>query len=394
MLNCRELSEETQCVHAGHKEDVNGAVVTPIYQTSTFRFKNTDHGAELFRGEGDGYIYTRMRNPTVEAMEDAVAILERGYKALGCASGMAAVHTVFAAMVQNGDHVICGDSVYGPTAFLISQYLVKLGITYDFVDTSDVNKVKAAIKPNTKMIYAESPGNPTMLVSDIKGLADLAHAHGARLVIDNTFMGPILQRPLELGADVVLHSMTKFLNGHADVIAGAVVVNSAEDYKHFRKVLNHTGGVIDPFNAFLVHRGIKTLKLRVLRQCENAMKVAEYLEKHPKIEWVAYPGLKSHPQHELSKKQACGFGCMMAVEVKGGVKAGKAMMDNIHIWQLAVSLGGVESLVQHPASMTHASMSPEQRLQGGITDGLVRVSVGIEGVDDLIKAMDHALSFC
>ncbi len=394
MKNCKDFSIDTQCVHAGTKEDAYGAVVTPIYQTSTFRFKNSDHGARLFKGEEDGYIYTRMRNPTVEAMEDAVAILEGGYKALGCGSGMAAVHTVFTAMLVSGDHLICGDSVYGPTASYLVNFLSKMGVTYDLVDTSNLDAVKAAMKPNTKLIYTESPGNPTLAVSDIAALADIAHKAGARLAIDNTFLNPVCQRPFELGADVVLHSMTKSLNGHADVVAGVVIVNSKEDYAHFRKVLNHTGGVIDPFNAFLVHRGLKTLKLRTIAQNESAMKVARFLENHPKAEWVAYPGFETHPQYAISCKQASGFGCMIAMEVKGGIEAGKKLMDNIHIFQLAVSLGGVESLIQHPASMTHASMGPELRKQAKITDGLVRISIGIEDADELIKALDEALAHC
>lgn len=394
MKDLKNYSVDTQCVHAGIKEDQYGAVVTPIYQTSTFKFKNAAHGANLFMGNEDGYIYTRMRNPTVEAMEDAVAMLEGGYKALGCASGMAAVTTVLHSMLVSGDHIICADSVYGPTASYVVNFLSKLGVEYDLVDTSDLEKVKPLIKPNTKVIYTESPGNPTLAITDIKALAEIAHNAGAKLVVDNTFMGPVCQKPFELGADIVLHSMTKSLNGHADVVAGIIIVKDEKDYPHFRKVLNHLGGVIDPFNSFLVHRGLKTLKLRIEAQNANAQKVAEYLEKHPKVEWVAYPGLVSHPQHELSKKQANGFGHMIAMEVKGGIEAGKKLMDNIHIFQLAVSLGGVESLIQHPASMTHSSMGAELRKQANITDGLVRIAIGIENADELIKALGDALAHC
>ncbi len=394
MKDIRNYSIETQCVHSGTKEDQYGAVVTPIYQTSTFRFKNAEHGANLFLGKDDGYIYTRMRNPTVEAMEDAVAILEGGYKALGCGSGMAAVTTALHSMLVSGDHIICADSVYGPTASYLINFLSKLGVEYDLVDTSDINKVKPLIKANTKVIYTESPGNPTLAISDIQELANLAHSAGAKLVVDNTFMGPVCQKPFELGADIIIHSMTKSLNGHADVVAGIIVVKNKEDYPQFRKTLNHLGGVIDPFNSFLVHRGLKTLKLRIEAQNANALKIATFLENHPQVEWVAYPGLASHPQHELSKKQSNGFGHMIAMEVKGGIEAGKKLMDNIQIFQLAVSLGGVESLIQHPASMTHSSMSPELRKQAQITDGLVRISIGIENCDELIKALDEALSKC
>lgn len=392
MKDIRNKSLNTICVHAGTKETPEGAVVTPIYQTSTFKFKDVEHGARLFRGEEEGYIYTRMRNPTVEAMEDAVAILEGGYKAIGCATGMAAVHLMFAATLVAGDHVICSESVYGPTTSLLATILTKYNIEVDFVDTSNTAAVKKAVKPNTKLIYVETPANPTLVISDLKAIAEIAHTHGAKLGVDNTFQSPITQRPFELGADYILHSMTKFLNGHADVVAGIVIVKDKEDYPHFRKICNHVGGTIDPFNAFLVHRGIKTLKLRVEYQAVSAMKVAEFLENHPKVEWVRYPGLPSHPQYELAKTQMTGFGAMIACELKGGVEAGKTLMNNVEIWQLAVSLGGVESLIQHPASMTHSSMSKEIREQAHITDGLVRLAVGIEDVDELIAALEVGLS--
>jgi len=386
-----KYSLDTKCVHAGTKEDDYGSVVTPIYQTSTFKFKNVDHGANLFKGIEDGYIYTRMRNPTVEACEDAVAILEGGAKALGCGSGMAATHLTFTALLKAGDHVICSESVYGPTTTLLTTIHSRYNIEASFVDTSDLNAVKNAIRPNTRLIFVETPGNPTLVISDIGAIAKIAHDAGAKLAVDNTFMSPVLQQPIKLGADYVMHSMTKFLNGHADVVAGMVVVKEIEDFPHFRKTLNHLGGVIDPFNSFLVHRGIKTLKLRIEHQSKSAMKIAEYLEKHPKVDWVRYPGLKSHPQYEIGKKQMLGDGAMIACELKGGLEAGKILMNIIHIWQLAVSLGGVESLIQHPASMTHSSMGKEAREQAKITDGLVRISVGIEDVDELIDAFENGL---
>ena len=387
----QEYKIETKCVHAGIEENEAGAVTTPIYQTSTFKFKNCDHGASLFKGEGKGYIYTRMGNPTVEGVEMAVAALEGGAKALGCGSGMAAVHTLFAATLVSGDHVICSEAVYGPTSTLLSTVMVNYGIESTFVDTTDLEKVKAAMKSNTKLIYVETPANPTLLISDLKALAELAHANGAKLGVDNTFMSPILQRPFELGADYIIHSMTKYLNGHGDVVAGMVIVKEEADYPHFRKILNHIGGVIDPFNSFLVHRGIKTLKIRMERHCESARKVAEFLRDHPKVEWVRFPGFEDHPQYELAQTQMSGPGGMISCELKGGLEAGKTLMDNVDIWQLAVSLGGVESLIQHPASMTHAIMSKEQREQAFITDGLVRLSVGIEDVDDLIKGLEKGL---
>ncbi len=392
MKNIRTFSPDTQVVHAGIDEYEFGAVVPPIYQTSTFKFRNVDHGANLFNGTEEGFIYTRMRNPTVEAMENAVAVLENGYKALGCGSGMAAIHTAFVALVQAGDHVVCSESVYGATATLLVNIGVRMGVETTFVDTSDLAAVKAAVKPNTRVIFVETPGNPTLVISDLPAIADIAHAQGASLVVDNTFMSPLLQQPFALGADVVVHSMTKFLNGHADVVAGIIVVKDAEQYAHFRKTLNQVGGTIDPFNSFLVHRGIKTLAIRMERHCQSAMIVAEHLEAHPAVDRVFYPGLPSHPQYDLARRQMKAPGGMIALELKGGLAAGRVMMDNVHMFQLAVSLGGVESLIQHPASMTHANMGPEQRLQAKITDGLVRISVGIEDVQDLIADLDHALA--
>lgn len=394
MSDDKNYRMDTKCVHAGISDEIFGAVVPPIYQTSTFKFKDVDHGARLFKGEEDGYIYTRMRNPTIEAMEDAVAKLEGGYKALGCSSGMAAISTMFFATLKTGDHVICSESVYGPTITLLTTILINFGIEYTILDSSDLNAVKDAFKPNTKLVHIESPGNPTLVMSDIAAIAELAHNYGAKLSVDNTFMSPIFQSPFELGADYIIHSMTKFLNGHADVVAGIIIVNNSDDYKHFRRVLNHIGGTIDPFNSFLVHRGLKTLKIRIEKATDNAMKIADYLERHPKIAWVSYPGLKSHHQFELGLKQMRGFGAMIACELKGGLEAGKTLMNNIHLWQLAVSLGGVESLIQHPASMTHAGMGKEAREQAKITDGLVRLSVGIEDVDDLISALEKGLSKC
>ncbi len=343
------MSVETQCVHAGLKETPEGAVVTPIYQTSTFKFQNADHGARLFKGDEEGYIYTRMRNPTVEAMEDAVAILEGGAKALGCGSGMAAVHTLFVATLSAGDHLISSESVYGATATLLANLMPRFGITTTFVDTSDLQAVRNAIQPNTKMIYAETPANPTMIMSDLEELSKIAKSINAKFAVDNTFMSPVLQRPFDFGADYIIHSMTKYLNGHADVVAGIIIVKDEADYPQFRKTLNHLGGTIDPFNSFLVHRGLKTLNIRIERAQENAVKVAEFLENHPKVEWVRYPGLKSHPQYDLAVNQMKGFGSMIACELKGGLEAGKKLMDNIEIFGLAVSLGGVESRIKQTA---------------------------------------------
>ena len=382
---------DTRCVHAGIEDYEHGPVTPPIFQTSTFKFRSADHGAGLFSGKEKGYIYTRMLNPTVKAMEDAIAALEGGAMALGCGSGMAAIHTCFAATLKTGDHVICSKAVYGPTTTLLKTIMAGLGIKSSFVDTSDISAVEESFLPDTKLVFVETPANPTLTVSDISAIAQLCHKRGALLAIDNTFMSPALQRPLESGADIVVHSLTKFLNGHADVVGGVIVVKDDETYMRFRKVLNQLGGVIAPFDAFLVHRGIKTLSLRMAKHCESAMMIAKYLQKHPKVKTVMFPGLPSHPQYKTCLKQHKGPGGMIAFELKGGIKAGRKMMDAVRLAQLAVSLGGVETLIQHPASMTHASMGPEARLDAQITDGLVRLSVGIENTEDIIADLDTAL---
>jgi len=385
-------SDQTRAVHAGISKNEHYAVVPPIYQTSTFAFENADHGSRLFKGEEEGFIYTRMLNPTVQAFEDSIAILENGHKSLACGSGMAAIHTVFTRLLECGDHIVCSDAVYGPTVTILNTIFAKFGIETTFVDTSNLHDIQNAIQKNTKVIYVETPGNPTLVISDICAIAEIAQSSKTKLVVDNTFCSPILQKPFDLGADYIIHSLTKYLNGHADVIGGVVVTKSEDDYVGMRNILNHTGGVLAPFDSFLVHRGIKTLALRMERHCDNAQKIAEFLENHSAIEWVRFPGLKSHPQHELAKSQMSGFGGMIAFGVKGGLSAGKILMDNLELCQLAVSLGGVETLIQHPASMTHASMGKLARETANITDGLVRISVGIESVNDIIADLENALS--
>ena len=392
MEDLRKRHMDTKCVHAGHEREATGAVVTPIYQVSTFAFKDVDHGAGLFAGKRDGYIYTRMANPTVEAVERAVALLEGGHAGLGCGSGMAAIHTTFAALLGAGDHVVCSALVYGPTQTLLVNVMSRFGIASTVVDTSNLDEVKRAMRPSTKLVFVESPGNPVLAVSDIAAIADIAHRHGARLVVDNTFMSPVLQQPLLLGADVVIHSMTKFLNGHADVVAGMIVVKTEDDYRAFRTILNQLGGVIDPFNSFLVSRGIKTLALRMERHCASAMKIARHLESHPKVAKTYYPWLPSHPQHELAKRQMKGGGGVVSFELSGGLDAGKTLMNSLRLCTLAVSLGGVETLIEHPASMTHASMGKAARAQAGISEGLVRISIGIEDADEIIGDLDQGLA--
>lgn len=392
MKNIRELHTDTQCVHAGFEADPKGAVVTPIYQTSTFAFRDVDHGASLFAGTGSGYIYSRMGNPTVEACEHAVAVLEGGFGGLGCGSGMAAIHTTFAALLGRGDHAVCSALVYGPTQTLLANVMSRFGIEATFVDTSDLEAVRRAMRPATKLVFVETPGNPLLVVSDLAAIAGIAHRAGAKLAVDNTFSSPVLQRPLDLGADVVVHSMTKFLNGHADVVAGMIVTKTEEEYRAFRKILNQLGGVIDPFNAFLVSRGIKTLSIRMERCCDGAETVAAYLAKHPKVERVHYPFLASHPQHALAKRQMRRGGGVVSFELAGGVEAGKTLMNAVRLCTLAVSLGGVETLIEHPASMTHASMGAAARTAAGIPEGLVRISVGIENVDEIVADLEQGLA--
>ena len=391
-MNTKNKGFNTKLVHAGAYEDVFGSAVTPIYQTSTFAFKNAQHGADCFAGKSDGYIYTRIGNPTINAFEEAMAELENGFGGVATSSGMAAVSSVYFALLGAGKHIVCSGSVYGPSRGVLERDFSRFGVEMTFVDTSDLAQIENAIQDNTTVLYIETPTNPTMQLTDLKAASELAHKHGITVVVDNTFSSPYLQNPLNLGCDVVLHSVTKYINGHADIVGGVIVAKEEEMYKKIRGSMVYLGGNMDPHQAFLTHRGLKTLSIRMEKAEENAMKVAEYLENHPKVEWILYPGLKSHPQHELAKTQMKGFSSMISFGLKGGLDAGKVVMDNVHLALLAVSLGGVESLIQHPASMTHAGMTKEAREAADITDGLVRFSVGIENVEDIIEDLDQALA--
>lgn len=391
-MNTKDKGFETKLIHGGGFEDELGSATMPIYQTSTFRFKDADHGARCFAGEEKGYIYTRINNPTISTLENQVAELENGFGGIGTGSGMGAVTTIYTAYLSQGDHMVSSAAVYGPSRVVMETIFKRFGVESTYVDTANLHEVEAAIRPNTKMIYVETPANPTMDIADLKAIAELAHKHNCVMVVDNTFCSPYLQRPLDLGADVVFHSMTKFINGHADIVAGMIVTRTEEHYKKVRPVMVSMGCNMDPHQAYMVIRGLKTLSLRIERAQQNAMKVAEYLEKHPQVEWVKYPGLKSHPQYELGQKQMDGPGTMISFELKGGLDAGKILMNNVHLAILAVSLGGVETLIQHPASMTHSKMTKESRLSANITDGLVRFSVGIENVEDIIADLDQALA--
>jgi methionine-gamma-lyase len=390
-MDTKRMGFNTKMVHAGAGKDSYGSAVVPIYQTSTFAFESAQNGADRFAGKADGYIYTRIGNPTIRALERNVAELEHGADGVATASGMGAVNVIYMALLAKGAHIVSTASVYGPSRGLIEKHYSRFGVDYTFVDTSDLENVRAAIRPNTKVVYLESPSNPAMLVTDICAVSALAHQHGCRVVVDNTFASPCLQKPLDLGADVVFHSVTKFINGHADVVGGIIVARDEALLKELRAMMVVLGCNMDPHQAFLVSRGVKTLSLRVERSQQNAIEIAAWLEAHPKVEWVRYIGLASHPQHELVKRQMTGFGSMISFELKGGFEAGRRLMDSVKLATLAVSLGGVETLIEHPASMTHAGMSEADRLEGGITAGLVRYSVGIEDVEDLIADLSEAL---
>lgn len=382
----------TRLVHASAPADPLGAVNVPIYQSSTFAFQSAAHGAALFAGAEDGFIYTRLGNPTIRAFEETVAGLEGGYGGIATSSGMGAVSALYMTVLGAGTHMVSTASVYGPSRGLVENHLSRFGVEGTYVDTSDVAAVRRAMRPNTKLLYVESPSNPVMQVTDLRAMAEIAHAHDCILAVDNTFASPYLQRPLELGADVVLHSITKFINGHADVVGGILVAKTEAMYRRLRPLMIALGSNMDPHQAFLVLRGLKTLSLRVEQAQKNAAEIARWLEKHPKVEWVRYLGLPSHPQHELASRQMSGFGSMISFELKGGLEAGATLMNHVGLAILAVSLGGVESLIEHPASMTHASMSRAARLEAGISDGLVRYSVGIEDVNDLLADLEQALS--
>lgn len=390
-METRSKGFNTKLVHAGDFEDAYGSAVTPIYQTSTFKFRNAKHGADCFAGIDPGYIYTRIGNPTINALEDKLAELENGYKGIAFSSGMSAVNAVYMAILGKDLHIITTDAMYGPSRAVLEKYYVNFGVQFDCIDTSEIQNIEQAIKPNTRLLYIETPTNPTMALTDIRKASELAHKHGILVCVDNTFCSPYLQKPLDLGADIVLHSITKFINGHADVVGGALIAKDQEVYKKLRQTMVYMGSNMDPHQAYLVIRGVKTLALRMERSEKNAMEVAKFLESHPKVEWVKYPGLASHPQHELAKTQMSGFGAMISFELKGGYSAGETLMNNVKLTLLAVSLGGVESLIQHPASMTHAAISKKDREAAGITDGLVRLSVGIEDYQDIIEDLKQAL---
>lgn len=382
----------TRCVHAGQRPDpLTGSLTTPLYQTSTFVFTSAEQGAARFAGEEPGFIYTRLGNPTQAALEEKVAALEGGEAALAFSSGMAAISAVLMALLRAGDHVIYGDAIYGCTYAFLHEVMDRFGVTATPVDCSNVMLVEQAVQPNTRVLVLETPANPTMKLADIARLAAVCRRRGIALVVDNTFMSPYLQRPLELGADVVVHSATKYIGGHGDVIAG-LAVGTRELMDEIRMTtLKNVGGVISPFDAWLLLRGLKTLHVRMDRHCTNAMAVAEFLQGHARVGRVYYPGLPDFAQYELARQQMDDFGGILAFELNGGLEAGRGLMNAVELCHVAVSLGDADTLIQHPASMTHAVVPAEARAAMGISDGLVRLSVGLEDARDIIADLEQAL---
>ena len=383
----------TRVVHAGPEPDpVYGGVSVPIYQSSTFAFESAEQGAARFAGREKGFIYTRIGNPTIRALEQCLAELEGGFDASATATGMAAVTTIYTALLDKDAHVVATASIYGPSRTVLETEFSRFGVRSDFVDTSDIRNVERALRPETKLLFVETPANPTLAVTDIEACARLARERGIALAVDNTFSSPVLQNPLASGADIVMHSLTKFINGHSDVVGGVIIARDETLHQRLRKVLILLGGTMDPHQAWLVLRGVRTLALRVERSQQSAAELARWLAGHPKVKWTNYPGLESHPQYALAAKQMRGFGSMLCFGLHGGFEAGRRMINAVELCTLAVSLGGIESLIQHPASMTHAGVSKEHQEAAGITQDLIRLSVGCEDWEDIRDDLDQALA--
>ncbi len=384
----------SKTIHGGHQRNQFGALATPIYQTSTFTFESVEQGGRRFALEEEGYIYTRLGNPSVTQVEERLALLEGAEAAVATSSGIGAVTSALWVSVKAGDHIVAAKTLYGCTYAYLAHGISRFGVEVTFVDTRNPEEVQKALRPDTKVLYLETPANPNMHISDIEQLAAMAHKANPECLVyvDNTFCTPYLQNPLKMGADVVIHSATKYLNGHGDVIAG-FVVGSKEFIDEVRLVgvKDMTGASMSPFDAFLIGRGMKTLKVRMDEHCRNAQKVAEFLEEHPAVKSVLYPGLESFPQYELAKKQMNQPGAMIAFFVKGGLEGGKKLLNSMKLCAIAVSLGDTESLIQHPASMTHSPYTPEERAASGIAEDLVRLSVGLEDPDDIIADLKQGL---
>ena len=386
----------TKAIHAGNVKDAQyGALTTPIYQTSTFVFDSCEQGGRRFAGQEGGYIYTRLGNPTVSVLENKVAALEGGEACVAAASGMGAISSALWTIAGAGKHIVADGTLYGCTFALLNHGMSRYGVEVSFVDTSDLAAVKAALKENTCAVYLETPANPNLKIADIAAVAEIAHAYNPdiKVVCDNTFASPALQNPLTLGADVVVHSATKYLNGHGDVIAG-FVVGKADFIGEVRMfgLKDMTGAVMDPFAAYLILRGLKTLEIRMERHCANAKAIAEFLDQHPAVEKVYYPGLKNHVGHDIAVRQMKDFGGMLSFEVKGGRAAGTKLVNALHLITVAVSLGDAETLIEHPASMTHSTYTEEELAASGIPGGLIRLSAGLENAEDIIADLEQALA--
>lgn len=384
----------TIAIHGGQEKNPFGALATPIYQTSTFIFDSVDQGGARFAGKENGYIYSRLGNPTVAVAENKIALLEKGESCVGTSSGMGAISSTLWTILKSGDHILADKVLYGCTFALLSHGLTKFGIQVEFIDMSDLNMVKSSLKENTKVIYLETPANPDLKVCDINLISSISHSFNnqIQIIVDNTFGTPYCQNPLTLGADIVVHSATKYLNGHGDVIAG-FVIGKKETIDDIRLlgIKDMTGAVLSPHDASLIIRGLKTFEIRMKKHCDNAITIANFLNTHPKVKKVYYPGLSTHQNFEIAKKQMKNFGGIVSFELKDGFDAGKKLLNCLNLCSLAVSLGDTETLIQHPASMTHSSYSKEELKNAGLSEGLVRLSVGIEDVEDIIEDLKKGL---
>jgi methionine-gamma-lyase len=391
--NNQPLRMGTICVRAGQEQcdPVTGALATPIYQTTNYVFKDVEDGARKCESIHNGYCYTRLGNPTISVLERKVAALEGAGAALAFASGVAAISSLLFSHLQQGDHVVADGTTYSATNYLFGTLLHKFGVDTTFVNTAVGAEIEAALRPNTRLIYSESPANPTVKLADLPAIAAIGKQHGILTAVDNTFASPILQRPIELGIDVVIESATKYLGGHEDVMAGLLAGSQALMDKIRDDTMKNMGGILGPFEAYLVIRGLKTLEVRVQKHCQSSLIVAGYLEKHPKISRVYYPGLPSHPQHQLAKQLLSDYGGVICFEIRDGLQAGITFMNSLKFCRLAVSLGDVDTELEHPASMTHWYVPREEREAAGITDGLVRMSIGLEDVEDIINDLEQAL---
>lgn len=392
-MEMKKIGLGTTAIHSGTVKNLYGTLAVPIYQTSTFIFDSAEQGGKRFALEEAGYIYTRLGNPTTTVLEEKIAALEEGEAAVAMSSGMGAISSTLWTILKAGDHIVTDKTLYGCTFALMCHGLTRFGVEVSFVDTSNLEEVKNAMKENTRVVYLETPANPNLKIVDLEEISKIAHTNpNALVVVDNTFATPYIQKPLKLGVDIVVHSVTKYLNGHGDVIAGLVVTNKTlADQIRFIGLKDMTGAVLGPQDAYYIVRGMKTFEIRMERHCKNAKAVAKFLDKHPKIKKVYYPGLETHEGYNIVKKQMKDFGGMISFELKGGYEAGKTLLNNLKLCSLAVSLGDTETLIQHPASMTHSPYTKEEREAAGITDGLVRLSVGLENVEDIIADLEQGL---